>query len=364
MRHRFHSICPYFAMFPESFAEKWIERLTKPGDVVLDPFSGRGTTAFQALLMGRQAVACDLNEVAVCLTRAKTSPPRLSQLRRRITFLENRFVARNWKWEGENKEFFSLAFSEHTLAQLLYLRDSLRWKESAVDAMVAALALGSLHGEMDTSPSYFSNQMPRTISTKPRYSVEYWKTRGLEPPDRDVFAILSQRAAFRYQSPPPDGNALVLHNDMRDLPFMRSKLPAGISCAITSPPYFDVTNFEEDQWLRLWFLGGAPSPAQTRVASDDRHRRPDSYWSFIADMWRSLGQVLGPKASIVVRIGSSRVSPERLENALTACSKLSGRRVRRVSSEISKIKNRQTDQFRPGSRGISVEVDCRYRFID
>ena len=34
MRHRFHSICPYFAMFPESFAETWISNLTKRGDTV------------------------------------------------------------------------------------------------------------------------------------------------------------------------------------------------------------------------------------------------------------------------------------------------------------------------------------------
>ena len=54
MRHRFHSICPYFAMFPESFAEYWIAALTKPSDLVLDPFSGRGTTATCALLMDRR----------------------------------------------------------------------------------------------------------------------------------------------------------------------------------------------------------------------------------------------------------------------------------------------------------------------
>ena len=55
MRHRLHALCPYFAMFPESFAETWIDQLSKPGEIVLDPFSGRGTTAFQSMLMGRQA---------------------------------------------------------------------------------------------------------------------------------------------------------------------------------------------------------------------------------------------------------------------------------------------------------------------
>ena len=59
MRNRFLSLCPYFAMFPESFAETWIERLTSPGQVVLDPFCGRGTTPFQAVLMNRRAIGVD-----------------------------------------------------------------------------------------------------------------------------------------------------------------------------------------------------------------------------------------------------------------------------------------------------------------
>src|ERR1019366_5944854 len=97
MRHRFHSMCPYFAMFPESFAERWIQRLTKPGDTVLDPFSGRGTTALTALLAGRQAVASDVNDVAFCLTLAKTNPPTLSSLQRRISSLEKNFLPLEWR---------------------------------------------------------------------------------------------------------------------------------------------------------------------------------------------------------------------------------------------------------------------------
>ena len=63
MRNRFHALCPYLAMFPEGFAERWIDELTVPGDLVVDPFCGRGTTPFQALLMGSNALAGDINPV-------------------------------------------------------------------------------------------------------------------------------------------------------------------------------------------------------------------------------------------------------------------------------------------------------------
>src|SRR5262249_48437020 len=152
----------------ESFAEKWIARLTRPGDVVLDPFCGRGTTPFQALLMRRRAVANDINHVAFCITRAKTNAPLKAQLRRKVTRLE-RTYCRDPGGTGRLAlpEFFRRAFAPDTLRQLLFLRDHLEWRTCDVDCMLAALTLGMLHGESESSPSYLSNQMPRTISTKP-----------------------------------------------------------------------------------------------------------------------------------------------------------------------------------------------------
>ena len=138
MRHRFHALCPYFAMFPEQFAEHWIEKLTSKEDLVLDPFCGRGTTPFQAVLMGRRALANDINPVAFCVTAAKTRAPALSTLNRRIKYLENGFSARSWVPRlGVQPAFFQRAYSTRTLSQLLYLRESLaclvpaltRWSE-------------------------------------------------------------------------------------------------------------------------------------------------------------------------------------------------------------------------------------------
>ena len=42
-------------MFPESFVETALAQYTEVGDLVLDPFSGRGTTLLQALFMERSA---------------------------------------------------------------------------------------------------------------------------------------------------------------------------------------------------------------------------------------------------------------------------------------------------------------------
>jgi len=346
-------------MFPESFAEKWILDLSRPGDVVLDPFCGRGTTPFQAILMDRRAIGCDVNDVAYCLTKAKTAAPRLLSVERRLSNLEDCFDARSWRHPAARLPvFFAHAFHRRTLQQICYLREVLDWKNARTDAMIAALVLGSLHGEMDKSSSYLSNQMPRTISTKPDYSMRFWEQRGLLPPRRDVFSLLRERARFRYRSVPPIQRAKVLHCDMRRLPNCSAIENETIKCVITSPPYMDVTNFEEDQWLRLWFLGGPDKPTRGRVSRDDRHTNASAYWEFIADMWRSLGRVMAANAHAVVRIGSRTLKPDVLCDTLMATSVFSGRYTTLVSADVSELKNRQTDTFRPGTSGCLVEVDA------
>ena len=60
--------------FPAALAHAFIARYSRPGDVVLDPFSGRGTTPLQACSEGRIGVGNDLNPFAHLLTASKVEP--------------------------------------------------------------------------------------------------------------------------------------------------------------------------------------------------------------------------------------------------------------------------------------------------
>ena len=73
--HAYHPMCSYLASFPAALAHAFIARYSRPGDVVLDPFSGRGTTPLQACAEGRIGVGNDLNPLAHVLTAAKVEPP-------------------------------------------------------------------------------------------------------------------------------------------------------------------------------------------------------------------------------------------------------------------------------------------------
>lgn len=67
----------HFAVMPEALAEPPILASSRPGDLVLDPFMGSGTTAVMALHHGRDFVGCELNPEYVDLaqTRVRTQQP-------------------------------------------------------------------------------------------------------------------------------------------------------------------------------------------------------------------------------------------------------------------------------------------------
>lgn len=81
---KIHQMSAYLAMFPPNLPHFFIKNFSKIGDVVFDPFSGRGTTAFEACRMGRIGVGNDLNPLAVCLSRSKVNIPKKQNIFKRL----------------------------------------------------------------------------------------------------------------------------------------------------------------------------------------------------------------------------------------------------------------------------------------
>ncbi len=358
MRHRFHAICPYFAMFPESFVEKHLAASKYEG-VVFDPFCGRGTTIFESLLRGRAAAGCDINAVAICITGAKCDPPTAGEVLTRLDELEREFVGSSPSepMTEDMEEFFGLCFHADTYDQVRYLRQQLMWQTNKVDRFIAALCLGALHGESHRSPNYFSNRMPRTISTKPAYSVRWWRSGGYVPPYRDTFGILRGLVAYRYRTPPPQQRGVIVLTDARFAAKHFTDMNGKVTDVITSPPYLDTTNYREDQWLRLWFLGGEATSNYRRA--DARHYNKEFYWRFLEEAWSGIAPLVANKARFVVRIGGRRL--EKAEALSSLCNTLTsglGRAVRPADNGVtSSVKSSQANSFRGAKASPTVEHD-------
>jgi len=366
VKHPLHALCPYFAMFPPVFAREQIVRFTRPGEVVLDPFSGRGTTLLEASLWGRRALASDVNPVATCVTGAKARIPTLEAVESRLGELASLFKGGAYDDIDQERRalppFFHKAFHLWTLRELLFLRRHLNWETDDVDRFIAALALGSLHGEMKHSPSYFSNQMSRTISMKPDYSMRYWRRHGLKAKRKRVFDLIGKRAWLRFSRGMPDLHGLAVRSDVRSLGKTLSPWAGSVKLVVTSPPYLNVTNFEEDQWLRLWFLGGDPAPTRRRISTDDRHCNPTRYWRFITEAWKGIASLLSSDAVVVCRISGKGQTVGSLARGMTGTMQVAFPDSHLIRQPVqSFLGRRQTDNFLPGTKGVGSEVDFFFR---
>lgn len=83
-----HEFYRYPGRFSPDFARSAIEAFSEPGDLVLDPFVGGGTTAVEAALAGRRALVADINPLATFVTQVKTTPLTTSQIEHIRRWLE------------------------------------------------------------------------------------------------------------------------------------------------------------------------------------------------------------------------------------------------------------------------------------
>ena len=119
--HSMHAMCSYHGMFPPRLAHYFIERFTRESDLVVDPFSGRGTTTLQARVEGRRTASNDLSPLGYVLSAAKADPPSWLEMQERLAQLEHRYRRRAYR-DPDVSEDIQMLFHENTLRQLMFLR--------------------------------------------------------------------------------------------------------------------------------------------------------------------------------------------------------------------------------------------------
>jgi hypothetical protein len=330
--HPFHPMCSYLASYPAALTHAFIARYSRPGDVVLDPFSGRGTTPLQACAEGRIGVGNDLNPFAHLLTAAKVEPPTRAQAATRLAQLRLAWNAGSAGWLELGARIFAnptapdalvppagsgataqggvepvpvevaLAFHPRTLGQLLFVRSALQLADRT-DRFLAAALTGILHGK---SASYLSELMPNTFSMAPRYVRDFAARTAFASPERDVFDGLAKKLDRLFRQPPPRTEGVALLGDARDVAarareaLRASGRPDRARLVVTSPPYLRVVKYGYYNWLRTWFLG-FDARAIDAALDDAHHRKP--YLAFLREVLASLRPALTDDAVVVLVIG-------------------------------------------------------------
>jgi site-specific DNA-methyltransferase (adenine-specific) len=247
-------------MFPARVAHYFIQRYSKPGDVVLDPFSGRGTTALQARMEGRLAICNDLNPLAYILSRAKVDPPSWESVQAFLGDLEAAYK-RSSPGELDVSPDIRMLYHDSTLKQICFIRERLLSKKLTAwtrdEFMIGGALAGIMHGSWrrDNTSQYLSISMPNTFSMAPAYVEKFIRENGLTKLDQDVFERLRDKLARLYLDDTTGTTGKAYHSDAAVLLQGKQLRPASVDLIVTSPPYLQVVNYGTANWIRLWLLG-------------------------------------------------------------------------------------------------------------
>ena len=294
---------PYYAMFPVSFAKEVVATMTAKGGSVLDPFCGRGTAPFVARATGRASLGIDVNPVAWVFSIVKSSPePDSNKLFQRLH--ELRSLVLDEDKEPENP-FQETAWSRNVLGFLNAARRTLDWRLDKTDRTLMAFILVHLH---DRAGDGISNQMQKSRAMGPDYAVRWWKDKKLSPPEVNPYEFFRKRINWRYrygvigQDIPAE---ILLGDSVQVLPGNQAR---SYSLLFTSPPYFGVTDYRQDSWIRLWMLGeGGSLPDWKKDKSTVRH---DLYRQMLHDVFSEASKLLKPQGAVWIRTDARKYTKE------------------------------------------------------
>ena len=302
MHGRWARFGPYYAMFPMPWAMEVVAKHSKKGDAILDPFAGRGSSVYAAAAQNRIGYGIEINGVGWLFGNVKLRPASEGRVLRRLHDIGSLVTPAIRRKTKAMPEFFRMCYNSKTLSYLLAARDNLDWRNRTVDATLMAIILVYLHGRAGNS---LSNQMRDTKAMAPDYSIRWWRRNGFSsPPDINPVVFLDARVKWRYAKGCPgyDESRMVLGDStVKVKGFSRKGLRFNL--LFTSPPYFQITNYHYDQWIRLWMLGGDPTPQRKPNEGPWRNKFESRtrYVELIRSVFRDCSDVMAKNAVIYVR---------------------------------------------------------------
>lgn len=355
-----NGICPYFTMFPLEYPLRVLRRNKNKNTVILDPFCGRGTSLFAARQLNLEAWGIDTSPVAVAIAKAKLAT---TDFETPLT-LASELISKNAPLDIPQTSFFKAAYHPDTLRALCSLREGLLAIKNDTNASVIlrAAALGCLHGPTAKNienTGYFSNQMPRTYASKPDYAVRYWQKHDLVAPQIDILKVLRRKIERLITLEKQTENSItqVLTGNSQ-LASTYQSITSKPSVVITSPPYFGMRSYVQDQWLRNWFLGGTDY-VDYDTGDQIAYGSKEVFANSLGQVWRNVSEIGSDDLRMFVRFGiipSAKVDAKKL---FMDSLELSGVRWRVVSvrtADTAHSGRRQANQMKANSTA-SVEFD-------
>ena len=311
----------YRACFKPQLVDFFVERLTEPGDLVYDPFMGRGTTVVEAALLDRAVAGCDVNPLSEILAKPRLAPPTLKDVSERLHSLDLRS-------SDDYHENLTVFFHPETLNRICALRSYLRKLHGegamdAVDEWMEMVAVNRLTGHSRGFFSVYTLPPNQAVSIDAQRKIN--ARREQTPPARDVVQLIINKSKSllrdcgevpRRRLGAHAARAQLLTQASSRTPEIRS---ASVKLVVTSPPFLDIVDYASDNWLRCWFCGIEPDSVSITIA-----RKLDEWRSAMTEVFGELRRVLVPGGHVAFEVGEVRGGKIKLEETVIPCGRSVG----------------------------------------
>lgn len=301
----------YRACFKPQLPRFFLEALTEPGDSVYDPFAGRGTTVIEAGLMGRNVIANDINPLSAILAQPRFFVPGPDEVAHRLSSIP-------LNTGGKAEIDLSMFYHPHTEAEIVALRRYLlvREKEETadwVDRWIRMVATNRLTGH---SSGFFSvYTLPPNQAVSPEGQVRINKKRKQVPEYREIKPRILRKSASlmrnlsegeRASLQAAGVKAKFLCRDARSTPEVPTE---SVKLTVTSPPFLDVVQYSQDNWLRCWFNGISPE----EVAAITTTNALAQWCQVMEQVFAELFRITIPGGWVAFEVGEVRKGRIRLD---------------------------------------------------
>ena len=303
----------YRACFKAELPRFFIKLLTKENDVVYDPFAGRGTTIIEAALLNRNIIANDINPLSTIFSRPRLFIPSSQEI-------ENRLKKIKFKNELKADIDLSMFYHKDTESEIVSLRSYLiirekNGEEDFVDSWIRMVATNRLTGH---SKNFFSvYTLPPNQAVSPDRQQEINKQRNQKPEYKDVKSIILKKTRdltsginekLLDQLKRIGNKAEFLNDDARVTTKIKSN---SVQLTVTSPPFLDIVNYAEDNWLRCWFNNIDADEVTRKITIS---KKINEWEKVMGEVFRELYRITKRDGCVAFEVGEVRRGKIKLDD--------------------------------------------------
>tara|TARA_B100000886_G_scaffold21744_1_gene13825 strand:+ start:880 stop:2022 length:1143 start_codon:yes stop_codon:yes gene_type:complete len=318
----------YRACFKPQLPKYFIDKYTKEGELVYDPFGGRGTTAIEAALLGRNFITNDINPLSTLFVIGRLNPPSIEEIHDRL------YSEINSDTEVDKIDL-SMFYEYETFKEINDLRNYFIKKKlnsyDNIDHWIKMVATNRLTGH---SKGFFSvYTLPPNQATSAKRQIQINLKRNQTPEYKDTKEIIVKKSKQLLRNISDQqiknldkvrSSSLILQTDASNT----KQIPSNsVKLTVTSPPFLDIVNYAQDNWLRCWFNDIDLENLAKKITMS---KNIEDWSAKMSGVFKELNRVSKAKGVVAFEVGEIRNGKIKLEDHIIPVAENNGFKVKEI----------------------------------